>query len=121
MGDEVVRILRGIAGELSLSGDVLVLGDSTSAYCVDRMSELTWNELRGNLSRECGVGFHFEAWSGATPRAFLNQAENASWRGRAYDWVLLLGGWNSYGIEGGEVETIFTDLFTFCMQNIIRQ
>ena len=40
MGDEVVRILRGMAGELSLFGDVLIVGDSTSAYCVGREKKL---------------------------------------------------------------------------------
>ena len=45
MGDEVVRILRGMAGELSLFGDVLIVGDSTSAYCVGREKELSWRDI----------------------------------------------------------------------------
>ena len=47
MGEDVLRILRGITGELSLSVDVLVLGDSKLAYCVDRKRGLTWGELSG--------------------------------------------------------------------------
>ena len=121
MSDEVVRILRGMAGELSLFGDVLILGDSTSAYCVDRESELSWRDLREKAKAECGINFYFESWSGATPRAFLNQAANAAWWGCSYDWVILLGGWNSYGIEGEEIGAIFSDLFAYCEENVIRK
>ena len=74
MCEEVVRILRSISGELSLSGDVLVLGDSTSAYCVDRENEVSWPDLRARSSEACaGVNFYFESWSVATPRAFLSR------------------------------------------------
>ena len=122
MCDEVVRILRSIAGELSLSGDVLVLGDSTSAYCVDRKNEVSWSDLRARSSEACvGVNFYFESWSGTTPRAFLSQAANAAWWGCSYDWVLLVGGWNSYGINGEEIEAIFADLFTYCDEKLIRK
>ena len=58
-GAEVVRILRGIAGALSLSGDVLILGDSTSAYCVDREQELSWRDLRDKAKDARGVNFFF--------------------------------------------------------------
>ena len=122
MSDEVVRILRSITGALSLSGDVLVLGDSTSAYCVDREKEVTWGDLRARASDDCGgVNFYFESWSGATPRAFLSQAANAAWWGCSYDWVLLIGGWNSYGIESEEIDEIFTDLFAYCREHLIRK
>ena len=69
----MARILRGIAGVLSLSGDVLILGDSTSAYCVDREQELSWRDLRDKVKDECGVNFFFESWSGATPVIFLTR------------------------------------------------
>ena len=111
MGEEVSRTLRGIAGELSLFGDVLVLGDSTSAYCVDGKCELSRGESMAKLEGECGVRFYFGECAGATPRDFWNQAENAAWGRRPCDWALLLGGWNSYGIDGGEVGAIFAD---FC-------
>ena len=42
----LVRILHGMSGEISLFGDVLILGDRTSAYCVVRESELS----RGGIS-----------------------------------------------------------------------
>ena len=67
MGDEVVRILRSITGELSLFGDVLILGDSTSAYCVYRKNELNWRDPREKEKCERGVNFYFESWSGAAP------------------------------------------------------
>ena len=69
----MVRILRGIAGALSLSGDVLILGDSTSAYCVDREQELSWRDLRDKAKEARGVNFFFESWSGATPAIFLTR------------------------------------------------
>ena len=59
MGEEVVRILRGMADDLSLFGDVLILGDSTSAYCVDREKEMSRRELRDKAHNECGVNFFF--------------------------------------------------------------
>ena len=121
MSDEVVRILRGMSGELSLFGDVLILGDSTSAYCVDRRSELGRRDLREKAKAECGINFYFESWSGATPRAFLNQAAKAAWRGCSYDWAILLGGWNSRGIDIGEIATIFPDLFVYRNENLIRK
>ena len=70
MGEEVVRILRGMADDLSLFGDVLILGDSTSAYCVDREKEMSWRELRDQAHNECGVNFFSESWSGETPPRF---------------------------------------------------
>ena len=122
MCEEVVRILRSISGELSLSGGVLVLGDSTSAYCVDRMEEVSWSDLMARPAEACdGVNFYLESWPRATPRAFLSQVANAAWWGCSYDWVLLVGGWNSYGINGEEIETIFADLFTYCDEKLIRK
>ena len=67
MAEDVFRILRSITGELSFFAGVLVIGDITSAYCVDRKRELTWEELRGKLGDEFGASSHFEAWSGAAP------------------------------------------------------
>ena len=92
MSDEVVRILRSITGALSLSGGVLALGDSTSAYCVGREKEVNWGDLTARARGDCGgVNFYFEAWFGATPRALVPQAANAAWWGCSYDWVLLIG------------------------------
>ena len=118
-----MRILRGIASERSIYGEVLVLGASTSAHCVDRAGEVSWGEMR-YLARESCDGVansHFGSWSGATPRSFMGQARNASWWGCAYDWVLLVGGWNSYGISRGEIEGSFRELFTFCEEELIRK
>ena len=70
MGEEVVRILRGMAGELSLFGDVLIIGDSTSAYCFDRKGEMSWGDIRAKAQNACGVNFFSESWSGATPPRF---------------------------------------------------
>ena len=55
------------------------------------------------------------------PRDFLNHAENAAWRGFPYDWVILLGGWNSDVIPCEEVSILFGDLFEYCNDNLIRQ
>ena len=57
MGAEVVRIMRGITGELSLFGDVLILGDSTSAHCVGRAKEPRWRDPRDKDKEERGVNF----------------------------------------------------------------
>ena len=77
-----MRILRGITDELSPRGNVLAVGDSTSAYCVDRERELSWSDLRGKARDACGgVNFYFESWSGATPRSFFTHANNAAWWG----------------------------------------
>ena len=91
-----------------MRGDVLVIGDSTSAYCVDRERELSWSDLRCKAREACGdAGFYFESWSGATPHSFRTQAENDAWRGAPYDWVLLIGGWNSDGVKSDEIRAIF--------------
>ena len=68
MGEEVVRILRIITSELSIVGDALIIGDSTSAYCVDHKKERTWRDIRDKAKDECGVNFYFESWRGAAPR-----------------------------------------------------
>ena len=121
-GSEVVRILRGITDELGIRGNVLVIGDSTSAYCVDRERELSWSDLREKARSACGgVNFYFESWSGATPRSFLTQANNASWWGLSYDWVLLIGGWNSDGMNGDEIKTAFAELFSYCCEHLVRK
>ena len=106
---EVVRMLRGIAAERAIYGEVLVIGDSTSAHCVERAGEVSWREMRYLARNSCdGVSnSHFESWSGATPRSSMGQARNASRWGRTYDWVLLIGGWNSYGISRDEIEGRF--------------
>ena len=57
MGAEVVRIMRGITGELSLFGDLLIIVDSTSAYCVGRAEELRWRDIRDKAKEERGVNF----------------------------------------------------------------
>ena len=124
MSDEVVRILRGMAGELSLFGDVLILGDSTSAYCVDRENELSRMYHREKAKEGRGINFISNPGLGRHPpthRAFLNQVENAAWRGFSYGWVILLGGRNSDGIPREEVSILFGDLFAYCNDNLIRQ
>ena len=91
-----------------MRGDVLVIGDSTCAYCVDSEHEISRSDLRAKALEACGgVNFYFESWSGATPRSFSTHAVNASWWGVPYDWVLLIGGWNSDGIQGDEIHAIF--------------
>ena len=68
-----MRTLRGIVDEISLRGDVLVVGDSATAYCVDSMIELLLSALRGGARDDCGcVNFYFESWPGATPRSFFH-------------------------------------------------
>ena len=115
-----MRILRGITEELSLRGDVHVVGDSTSAYCVDRQREFSRPDLREKARDACGgVNFYFESWSGATPRSFSTQANNAAWRGLSYDWILLIGGWNSDGVNGDEIRTAFPDLFSYRCEHLV--
>ena len=72
--------------------------DSTTAYCVDKRWDASWRELRDAIREEidweCDV--YFATRSGAGVEAFAQQAENASsWSGSRYDWVVVLGGWNS--------------------------
>ena len=57
MGADVVRILRGITGELSIFGDVLIVGDITSGYCIDRAIEPRRRDLRDKAKEERGVIF----------------------------------------------------------------
>ena len=85
MGEEVLRTMRGISGELSHCGGDLFVGDSTLADFVYRMSELHRKELLGNLGDGCGVIFHLMHGS-AKPPFFLNHSENAAWRGCSCDW-----------------------------------
>ena len=47
------------------------------------------------------------------PRSFPPQAANADWRSFSYAWVRLIGGWNSDGIHGEDVEALFPDLFEY--------
>ena len=62
MVGDVVRIPQGITSDLSMRGFVLVIGDSTSAYCVDRERELSWSDLREKAREACGgVDFYFES------------------------------------------------------------
>ena len=67
------------------------------------------------------VNFYFESWPGATPRSFLPMAANAARRGRPYDWVLLIGGRNSGGINGEEIQTMRSVLFAYCSGHLIRK
>ena len=65
-----MRILRGVVDELSLRGDILAIGGSTSAYFVDSMSEFPRSDLREKDRDACGcVNLYFESWSGAKPRS----------------------------------------------------
>ena len=70
MGKDVLRTLRGISGDLSLFGDVLVLGDSTSVYFIDRQWELTWKELMEKMGDECGASFSLRGLDRRSPRVF---------------------------------------------------
>ena len=84
------------------------------------MREWSWSDIRVQ-ARDAGgcVNFYFESWPGATPRSFLLQEINADWRGRPYDWELLIGGWNSDGVNGAAAQAKFPDLFAYCGGNLI--
>ena len=111
MRDVVARSLRSISGDPPLPADVLVLGDSASAYFVDRKREVSRPDLTRRPIEACGfVNFYSASSSGATPRVCLPHASNAVWWDCSYDLVRFTGGWHSYGIDGEEIETIFADL-----------
>ena len=89
---------------------VLVIGDSTTAYCMDRKNELHPALLSNAIQASCGVVPFFQSMSGAhfsssgwTKRgnewhrcdtSFLHQLQKSADAGWRYDFVLLVGGWN---------------------------
>ena len=118
----VLRILRSIAGDVALSWGVLVIRDITSAYYVGRAKEAARPEILTISSEEFGgADFYFGPWRGETPRTFLPHEANDAWRGCFYDWALLIGGWNSYSIDGDEAGAIFADLYAYCVGDLIRK
>jgi hypothetical protein len=95
---EVSRIVVDLLalGKVPAGSRVLVVGDSTTAFCRDSKKEITGQELTALVLAQTGVdvywssvsGTHFSSWKGG----FKEQLQsNRGWR---YDYVLLVGGWN---------------------------
>jgi hypothetical protein len=89
---------------------VLILGDSTTAYCCDKMREMSFAQLSGRVEELCAVRPFFQSVSSShfssgfwekreddwnwVSTSFLQQMQrslDAEWR---YDYILVVGGWN---------------------------
>ena len=84
--------------DVGSSGKILVLGDSTCAYCVDTEWEASWRDLRADVCELSGGerDVHFGCVSGAKVTDFIRQAQvSAAYGVNFYDWVFVVGGWNS--------------------------
>ena len=76
----------------------MALGDSTCAYCVDTKWETSWRDLRAAVCALSGGerDLHFGCVSGARVADFIRQAQDSAEYGvNFYDWVFVVGGWNS--------------------------
>ncbi len=84
--------------QLPAQSSVLVIGDSTTAFCYDRKFDARPGELARVVEANAGVipffqavsGSHFGSYNGS----FLQQTDLSAQRQWRYDAVLLIGGWN---------------------------
>ncbi len=97
--DLIVGWVRMIQRRNPNTMSVLLIGDSSIAYCFDRYTCVTRKELRDNVMRRTGV----DVWLGAVSGSsftwsywsnFKQQVVNATKPNHRFDAVLLVGGWN---------------------------
>ena len=81
---------------------VYIVGDSTTAYSVDRKGAITWGDLKEWIYEKTGVWVFFAAVSGSSfDGRWGNIVQQTSdMDGRWYDHILLSGGWNQETCDG---------------------
>ena len=98
MKAEVSLILGWMFRDVGGDEEILVIGDSTCAYCVGAKWETSWRDLRAAVCALPGGGrdVHFGCVSGANVADSPRQAQDSAACGaNFYDWVFVAGGWNS--------------------------
>jgi hypothetical protein len=119
--DLVVGWVREIQQLRPNTKSVLLVGDSTTAYCFDRMNEITARELAARVERRTGVYIWFTSVTGSSFTnswwsAFVCQIEGvANWNYR-FNAVLLVGGWNQVYDPEGFTPEIFAEFHTNAVQ-----
>ena len=95
---EVPRTLNRMFRDDGISGAILVIWDSTCAYCVDTMSETSRKDLRADGGAIPGgaCDVPFGRVSGANVTDFIRQAQASAANGLDfYNWVFVVGWWDS--------------------------
>lgn len=121
--------------QITKESTVLVIGDSTTAYCVDRKRDTTFGALSREIEKRTGVKLQFQSISGSsftsgqwvkeksgdwhhTSTSFATQVINGTTDGWTYDFVLLIGGWNeefNHWFSPEYIEREVTMLTTTCI------
>jgi hypothetical protein len=81
---------------------VYIVGDSTTAYSVDRKGIITWTDLKDRIFEKTGVWVFFAAVSGSSfDERWGNIVQQAAdMDSRWYNHILLVGGWNQETCDG---------------------
>jgi hypothetical protein len=95
--DLVVGWVRRICAIHPTTVSLLLVGDSTTAYCFDRERGIKLADLAKKIKQRTGVRVWFFSVSGTSFTGednFTDQIEKATADDWTYDAVLLVGGWN---------------------------
>ncbi len=94
--DIVGSLLR--FAQLPAHSSVLIIGDSTTAFCYDRAFDTRPGDLARVVEANTCISPFFQAVSGSHfgsySDSFLQQTDLSAQRRWRYDAVLLVGGWN---------------------------
>ena len=118
----VVRIIADIARREGLAGSILILGDSTCAHCFDRTYEASRWSLQEEIQSTLGgcAEVFFACVSGAGLKHFVSQARGMARYGeKCYDYVLVVGGWNSSWDSNAEVAESIREIMEFCCSRML--
>ena len=97
MADAVAVSIANALRRNKVAGKILVVGDSTAAYCVDIMRHVSFATLQRKIRRRVsGVAYlSLRAPSGAKYVDFAQQIKEAAIRSsEVFDSLVLLGGWS---------------------------
>ena len=118
----VARIVTGIVRREGFVGSILILGDSTCAHCFDRTYEASRWSLQKHINSmlEGCAEVYFACVSGAGLKHFASQARDMTRYGEnCYDYVLVVGGWNSSWESEAHVAESITEIMAFCHSKIL--
>ena len=108
--DLVVGWVRKILRQQPNTASVLLIGDSTTAYCFDRVCEISKGDLAHRIKCRTGVTTWFESISGTKFTRWGNfefQLSQGTYGGYTSDAVSLVGGWNQCGDPAGFTDNVF--------------
>ena len=118
----VVRIIADIVRREGLVGSILILGDSTCAHCFDRTYEASrWSlQKQINSTLEGCAEVYFACVSGAGLKHFASQARDmAKYGEKCYDYVLVVGGWNSSRETKAAVAESIREIMALCHSKML--